>query len=85
MNLTDVDLTQLPCPRDTIVDIEELGRERVPIPCECLRDGIGVVYSLLSGKATLVDENFQQRITLLEINKENRFHPLVKVRIAPAP
>ena len=79
-SIVDIDLGRITCPIGSQIEIEDLGTETVPIEVNCLLDGIGVVYAFLIRGPVVVNAEFLSRITVLEINQENR---LVKVRIAP--
>jgi len=79
-DLKKVDLVKTSCPYGVEIEIEGLGALVMQTPCiNGLLSGIATAYAILSNTVVFENEEFLQKITLLELNLTKKF---VKVRVA---
>ncbi len=79
IDLSTIDLVATRCPVGTTVEIEGVGKLGVDLPGMNLIGGIGHVLTIFTRKATIVNGNFESRITVTDLDIGKKY---IKVKIA---
>ena len=79
IDLSEIDLVATSCPKGTTIEIEGVGKMEVDLINTNLIGGIGHVLTIFTCKPTFINDDFEKRITVTDLDIERRY---LKVRIS---